>query len=251
MSEFTFINSLGIPFIKVEAGVFMQGAIKFDSLSRNNEKPAHLQQVKTFYMSKFPVTQAEYMKVMLINPSYFSKYGDGWRFVQQIETDDFPVESVSWDDAMEFCKRLTFMAAEKGYSYRLPTETEWEFACKAGNNTIFANGNSFTSNDANINGNYPYNSQIVGKTVNRPCPVGLYNPNQFGFFDMHGNVWEWCLDTFKPYDIENAPNQDARVLRGGSWTCYSRFCRASYRCINNRSSRFYDCGFRIVCEKRQ
>lgn len=150
MSEFTFINSLGIPFIKVEAGVFMQGAIKSDSLSRNNEKPAHLQQVKTFYMSKFPVTQAEYMKVMLINPSYFSKYGDGWRFVQQIETDNFPVESVSWDDAMEFCKRLTFMAAEKGYSYRLPTETEWEFACKAGNNTIFANGNSFTSNDANI-----------------------------------------------------------------------------------------------------
>ena len=67
---------------------------------------------------------------------------------------------------------------------------------------------------------------------------------------MHGNVWEWCLDTFKPYNVEHVPNQDARVLRGGSWNCYSRFCRASYRCINNRNSRFYDCGFRIVCENR-
>lgn len=252
MPTYTFLNSLEMPFLQVEEGTFRQGATSYDNLARDNEKPAHLQHVKTFFMSIHPVTQAEYMKVMHINPSYFSKLGDGWRFVQQIETDNFPVESVSWDDAMEFCRRLSNMTIEreKGFAYRLPTEAEWEFACKAGNDTVFANGDSFTSNDANINGNYPYNSQIVGKTINRPCPVGLYTPNQLGFFDMHGNVWEWCLDTFKPYNVEHVPNQDARVLRGGSWNCYSRFCRASYRCINNRNSLFYDCGFRIVCENR-
>ena len=184
MPTYTFLNSLEMPFLQVEEGTFRQGATSYDNLARDNEKPAHLQHVKTFFMSIHPVTQAEYMKVMHINPSYFSKLGDGWRFVQQIETDNFPVESVSWDDAMEFCRRLSNMTIEreKGFAYRLPTEAEWEFACKAGNDTVFANGDSFTSNDANINGNYPYNSQIVGKTINRPCPVGLYTPNQLGFF---------------------------------------------------------------------
>ena len=151
MSTYTFLNSLKIPFLQVEEGTFLQGAMSYDNLARDNEKPAHLQHVRTFCMSIHPVTQAEYMKVMHINPSYFSKYGDGWRFVQQIETDNFPVESVSWDDAMEFCKRLTFMAAEKGYSYRLPTETEWEFACKAGNNTIF------------VTTQHPYRKLLVNK----------------------------------------------------------------------------------------
>lgn len=113
MPTYTFLNSLEMPFLQVEEGTFRQGATSYDNLARDNEKPAHLQHVKTFFMSIHPVTQAEYMKVMHINPSYFSKLGDGWRFVQKIETDNFPVESVSWDDAMEFCRRLSNMTIER------------------------------------------------------------------------------------------------------------------------------------------
>lgn len=245
-----FVNSVETTLVKVEGGSFLQGAINTDNLARDNERPVHLEFVKPFYISAYPITQKEYMRVMHINPSYFSLYGGGCAFVQDIDTDNFPVESVSWDDAMEFCKRLSAMPSEKvnRCSYRLPTETEWEFACRAGDNTIFAYGDSFTSCDANIDGHYPYNSKFVGKTLNRPCPVGLYNPNKLGLFDMHGNVWEWCIDVYKPYDSNIVPNMDARVVRGGAWNCYSRFCRASYRCINHKTGRFYDCGFRIVCE---
>lgn len=248
----TFVNSIEITFAKVEGGSFLQGVVGVDALARDNEKPAHWSQVKPFYMSVYPITQKEYMKIRYINPSYFSKEGGGCAYVQDMDTADFPVESVSWDDAMEFCKRLSSIASEKekGHYYRLPTESEWEFACRAGNNTIFANGDSFTSNDANINAHYPYKSIVIGKTLNRPCSVGLYKPNRFGLYDMHGNVWEWCIDTYKTYDSNIVQNTDARIARGGSWNCYSRFCRASYRCINHRTNRFYDCGFRIVYDIR-
>lgn len=253
VSTFTFINSLNTPFVRITAASFLQGAVTFDSLARENEKPAHLVDVESYYISVYPITQEEYRSVMHINPSYFSACGKGKEYVSNMETNQFPVESVSWDDAMEYCKRLSAFPSEKESKrcYRLPTESEWEYACRAGQETVFAGGNSLTSYDANIDGHYPYNSEIIGDTLYRPCPVGAYKPNKFGLYDMHGNVWEWCQDIYKPYNSDIAPNDDARVMRGGSWNCYSRFCRASYRCIANRHSHFYDCGFRIVCEVTQ
>lgn len=248
-----FNNSINCSFTFIKGGGFYMGAGDNERFARNNEKPCHKIKVASFYISTYLITQESYIKIMHNNPSYFSPSGDGYNIVQHINTDRFPVDSVSWDDAMEFCRRLSSLPSEKkmGCSYRLPTETEWEYACRAGHDCIFGTGNTFTSNDANINGLYPYDSEIIGNSMNRPTVVGSYPPNDFGLYDMHGNVWEWCLDTYKMYDSNKVPNENARVLRGGSWTCYSRFCRSAYRCINERTAHFYDYGFRIICELKK
>ena len=158
-----------------------------------------------------------------------------------------------WDDAVEFCRRLSAITDDRGnrHTFRLPTEAEWEYACRGGGSLLFGNRDSLTSSDANINGLYPINSDIVGPTLNRPCDVGRYQPNGFGLYDMLGNVWEWCADAYRQYGSEETSDSNAGVLRGGAWDCYSRFCRPAYRCLSYRDAHFYDCGFRIVCEPHQ
>mgnify|MGYP001093693824 CR=1 FL=1 len=243
-------NISGIEFVRIPSGRFAMGSTGCSPLERRNEMPLHEVVVNSFLMSVCPITQSDFSRVMLRNPSYFSPTGDGNESVAGMDVGCFPVDSVSWEDAAEFCRRLSARPDEWGHrhSFRLPTEAEWEYACKGGADTIFANGDSLTSLDANINGLYPINSEIIGPTLNRPCQVGRYAPNGFGLYDMHGNVWEWCLDVYMPYGSSLVPNEDARVLRGGAWDCYSRFCRSAYRCLSYKDAHFYDCGFRIVCE---
>ena len=245
-----FVNSIGSEFVYIEGAVFYQGAIDSDRLARFNEYPRHRIEVKSFYISKYLVTQEDYYRIMGINPSFFSKTGKGAERVDGIDTRCFPVDSVSWEDAISFCQRLSSMPEERlnRRFYRLPKESEWEYACRGNNETVFGNGNVFTSDDANINGNYPYNSNHIGKTLNRPTVVGSYLPNSFGLYDMHGNVWEWCQDIYTPYDQHNLRYRNARVLRGGAWNCYSRYCRSSYRCIGEKNTHYYDNGFRLICE---
>ena len=226
-----FTNSLGMRFVRIDSGTFQMGAPLDEMTSRENERPVRCYNVQSFYIGVFPVTQKEYFMIAGNNPSYFSLNGKGSKYVNQFNTSNFPVESVSWIDANKFCQKLSSRLEEqsKHRRYRLPTEMEWEYACRASQTTAFNTGDSFTSLDGNINGNYPYNSTIIGPTLNRTCEVGQYPPNSYGIYDMHGNVWEWCSNEYYDYESLKKRGIDAKVLRGGSWNCYSRFCRSAYR----------------------
>ena len=170
----------------------------------------------SFCLAKYPVTQAQYEEIMGKNPSYFK----GHR----------PVECVSWHDAVAFCKKLS---EREGRTYRLPTEAEWEFACRAGTKTEYYTGD--TEEDLARAGWY------VGNSDNQTHPVGQKEPNAFGLYDMHGNVWEWCADW---YDEPKG----RRVLRGGAWDLVSVYCRSAYRFGFGPVSRYVYLGFRVLLE---
>src|SRR5205085_11701074 len=167
----------GVEFVWILAGSFMMGSENGDS----DEKPAHRVTISEgFYMGKYEVTQAQWQAVMGNNPSNFKG------------CDNCPVEQVSWDDAVSFIAKLN--AQNDGYTYRLPTEAEWEYACRAGTTTAFAFGDSLSSEQANFDGDYPYGGAPKGVYRQKTTSVGRFQPNAWGLYDMHGNVWEWCED---------------------------------------------------------
>jgi formylglycine-generating enzyme required for sulfatase activity len=182
------------------------------------------------------------------NPSYFNVNRGGGL--------DHPVEKISWEDAVEFCRRLSERPAEKAASrvYRLPTEAEWEYACRAGSVTAFSSGVTLSSTEANFNGNYPYGVVPRGPYLERTTKVGSYPPNSFGLYDMHGNVWEWCADYYNRTGYRNSPRYDPqgpttgnlRVVRGGSCCNIGRFCRSAYRFGVAPGNRDHDVGMRLV-----
>jgi formylglycine-generating enzyme required for sulfatase activity len=182
-----------------------------------NEHPQHEIEIsKPFYLSVSPITQAQYQRVIGTNPSAFR------------DSTDLPVEQVAWNDAIDFCRRLSGRSTEKalGRVYALPTEAQWEYACRAGAQTRYHCGDELTAHDANFGG-------IVGET----SPVGSYPANRFGVHDLHGNVWEWCQDLYDANYYQHSPKKDPasssdgtrRVLRGGSWYAPALDCRAAYR----------------------
>ncbi|MFN6203191.1 MAG: formylglycine-generating enzyme family protein, partial [Acidobacteriota bacterium] len=170
--------------------------------------------------------------------------------------DDLPVERVSWDDVQEFCRKLEALTGRK---FRLPTEAEWEYAARAGTTTPFAFGASLSSEQANFNGNYPYGGAQKGVYREKTTTVGRFNPNQFGLYDMHGNVWEWVEDIWHG-NYEGAPtdgsawvsgsNSSRRVLRGGSWGVNGVFCRSAVRGHITPDTRYDKVGFRVVVGER-
>ncbi len=167
-----------------------------------------------------------------------------------------PVIHVSWNDAVEYCK---WLSKDFNTLCRLPTEAEWEYACRAGTITPFNTGANLTTDQANYDGNYPYNKNQKGKFLSKTTPVGSYPPNEWGLYDMHGNVWEWCSDWYaeKYYDeckksgvVDNpqgAEKGDYRVLRGGSWNSRARNCRSANRGFNTPVFRDSIIGFRFIC----
>lgn len=206
-----------------------------------------------FYMGRYEVTQGEYRYMMTNrNPSYFSGVSNR------------PVEQVSWHDAMQYCARLTATQRNNGclppgWSYRLPTAAEWEYACRAGTTTPFHYGNRLVSGMANFDGVYGWDGDsgdIIDTNhvqIWRTVPVGSYEPNAWGLYDMHGNVWEWCLDWYSgslPGGIvtnpTGPPTGTDRVYRGGCWYNDGRFCRSAYRLRGLPTQRGNDLGFRIV-----
>ena len=204
----------------------------------SDEKPVHkVTLTKPFYMGKFPVTQEQYQLVMGANPSYFQgdkiKGGGG--------SGKHPVEQVSWDDAQEFCKRLS---ASSGRTVRLPTEAEWEYACRAGSGAKYCFGD-----DEGKLGDYAWYSANSGNATH---PVGEKKPNKFGLYDMHGNVWEWCQDWYGDYPAKAVKNPAGpaagvcRVLRGGSWDYYPGLCWSAGRVRDYPDDRRYCIGFRVV-----
>lgn len=217
-------NQMGMEFVYVPAGIFMMGSEN----GYDDEKPVHQVTIHNgFYMGKYEVTQAQWQKVMGNNPSYFKN------------CDQCPVENVSWNDAQEFIKKLN--AQNDGYTYRLPSEAEWEYACRAGTTGDYAG-------DVDAMAWYEKNSD------KKTHPVGQKQPNPWGLYDMHGNVWEWCEDLY--HDSYNGAPMDGsawesggeqyRVLHGGSWYDLDIGLRPANRLRNDPGIRNYYLGLRVV-----
>jgi len=230
-TEFT--NSLGMQFKLIPTGRFLMGSPESEAGRCDDETQHEVILTRPYYMGIYPVTQGEFERVMGSNPSYF-------------KGDRHPVESVSWDDAMACIQRLNSITEERsqGWVYRLPTESEWEYACRAGSTTAYCFGD-----EAAKLGTYAWykvNSNI------RTQPVGQKQPNGMGFYDMHGNVWEWCSDWYGEYPKGSVTNPvgpsigSIRVLRGGSWRFEATYCRSADRFRHNPSDRNLNLGFRIA-----
>jgi formylglycine-generating enzyme required for sulfatase activity len=271
-----FENGVVLELVKIPGGSFMMGtSIKDDETpeAQNDEFPQHQVTIPGFYIGKFEVTQAQWRFVAGLpkistdlnpDPSYF-------------KGESLPVEQVSWYEAIEFCNRLS---RKTGRKYRLPSEAEWEYACRAGTTTPFAFGKTITPEYVNYNGNYPYGSARTDKYRQRTTAVGsLGVANDFGLYDMHGNVFEWCLDVWHK-NYEGAPvdggawesstvfnnsifigfplpflkgkpsetdgNPYIRLARGGSWYWKASFCRSAHRYRFHSNHTYHNIGFRVV-----
>jgi formylglycine-generating enzyme required for sulfatase activity len=246
-------TSIGMKLVRIPAGKFLMGSPATEA-ERDVEELQHEVVIsRPFYLGVHEVTQGEYEKIMGKNPSFF-KLGP-----------DFPVEQVKQQQAMEFCKKLSDLPAEKkaGRSYRLPTEAEWEYACRAGTTTAFALGDGLSSKQANFNGNNPYGDAAKGPYLQKTAKVGSYAPNAWGLYDMQGNVWEWCSDWYDPDYYKNSPRDDPQgppkgvletgfknqffaVVRGGSWIEEGRGCRSAYRFRFQSIEMYRLVGFRVA-----
>ena len=232
-------NGIELDMVLIREGEFMMGAPGTELESRNNERPQHKVNVSKFFMGKYPITQEQWQAIMSNNPSNF-------------KGDKRPVEQVSWDEAKEFCDRLSNYTNR---TYRLPTEAEWEYASRAGTKTPFHFGETITTELANYNGNYIYGVGAKGERRGETTEVGEFPANQFGLCDMHGNVWEWCEDDWHD-SYRNAPNDGSawlseknnrKVVRSGSWDDAPDFCRSALRDNDERGYRYDNIGFRAVC----
>jgi formylglycine-generating enzyme required for sulfatase activity len=197
-------------------------------------------------MGAHHVTQEQYQRVMGHNPSFFAPGGGGKERVAGMDTDQFPVDQVSWEDAMSFCEKLSDLGDEKkaGRVYRLPTEAEWEYSCRAGTKAAYYFGASLSGDQANF-----------GNVLQRTSKVGSYAPNAFGLFDMHGNLLQWCSDWDEYTYYRKSPVVDPkgpssgklRADRGGFWNGDARGCRAATRGGHIPEHRLNYIGFRVVC----
>ncbi len=242
------VNTLGMRFRRVPAGLTRIGSPldehkrSVTDLDRRSEMIA-----RPFWMAETPTTGREYLAVTGECPSHFTE-DFGGHSGDTCLSSECPVESVSWNKANEFCERLSRVPAERqaGRRYRLPSEVEWEHACRAGAETAFSIGTDLPSDCANFDGTFPYIDGPPGTYLQRTSPVRSYCPNAFHLFDVHGNVWEWCADLFCPDALTSAAAAP-RVLRGGGWHSYARTCRCSARDAGEPDIGYFDQGFRIVC----
>jgi formylglycine-generating enzyme required for sulfatase activity len=235
-------NGITLDMVKIPGGRFQMGSPASEDGRAGDEGPQHSVTVPEFWLGKYAVTQAQYQAVMGTNPSVFSENGA-----------NRPVERVSWQDAAAFCKKLS---QQTGRTYRLPSEAEWEYACRAGTTTPFHFGATMTTDLANYNGNYIYDLGPKGVYREQTTEVGSFPANAFGLRDMHGNVWEWCADHWHD-NYEGAPTDGAawlssdesgsRLLRGGSWNDYPRDCCSAGRYWDARDGRDDLIGLRLVC----
>ncbi|MEH2181264.1 MAG: formylglycine-generating enzyme family protein [Nostoc sp.] len=226
-------NGVTLEMVQILQGTFTMGSPEGEAERESNESPQHQVKVPGFFMGKYEVTQAQYQAIMGTNPSYF-------------KGEKRPVERVSWDDAVEFCKRLS---QKTGKTYRLPSEAEWEYACRVGTTTPFYFGETITTDLVNYNGNFPYGSARKGEYRRETTDVGKFRANSFGLYDMYGNVWEWCQDVYNNNYLDaprdgsawiNDKNNIIKLLRGGSFTSYARNSRSARRDSGSRDFRSFD-----------
>lgn len=244
------IGDFDLEIVALPGGVFWMGSNEAEKERESHEQPQHSCTIKPFYMTRFPITQAQWRVIANLPNVQRSLNPDPSNF----KGENQPVEQVSWHDAIEFCARLT---KATGRNYRLPSEAEWEYACRAGTSTPFHFGETITSNLANYDGNYTYGLEASGQYHQRVVAVGSYQiSNAFGLFDMHGNVWEWCADPWHdnyleaPCDgsvWEDSGIQSHRVLRGGAWYCLPSLCRSAQRHWDEANHSGSGISFRVVC----
>jgi formylglycine-generating enzyme required for sulfatase activity len=235
----SFTNSVGMKFVLIPAGSFMMGSPTNEPKRDNDEKWHRVSISKPFYLQTTEVTHRQWCEIVGNNPSHSKNCGD-----------DCPVERVSWNDAQEFISKLNRW--EGANKYRLPTEAEWEYACRAGTDTSFTFGRCLSTAQANYDGNYPMPGCPQGEDRERLVRAGSFPPNAWGLHDMHGNVWEWCQDWYGAYPTDHVTDPSGpssgsyRVLRGGSWYNLAWNCRSSSRRhLSPGDSRFY-LGFRLA-----
>ena len=253
-------DGVTLDMVKIPGGSFKMGAAKKGFLgskeegASDNEFPQHEVNVKEFWMGKFAVTQVQWKKIASWDQVNIELNPDPSNF----KGANLPVESVSWHQAKEFCDRLSRLSEKTGKTYDLPTEAQWEYACRAGTTTPFHFGETITTYLANFDGDYIYGKASKGKYWATTIAVDSFTPNAFGLYNTHGNVSEWCLDPWHDnYDgapthgsVWNASNDsgsDFRLIRGGSCSDDPLDCRSADRNYYNPAGRYYFIGFRIVC----
>lgn len=235
------------PKSKPDRGTFMMGSPEGEFGRDDDEKQYRVTLTDAYWLGEYPVTQEEWEQIMGNNPSHFTS-----------SDKRAPVEQVSWLDAKEFIKKLNERERSagrlpEGYEYSLPTEAQWEYACRAGTETPFAFGASLSSRQANFNGLRPYAGTSVGAFLDKTSAVKSYNPNKWGLYDMHGNVSEWCENWYNKDILKSAlgsapiePHLGShRVHRGGGWSCGAKFCRSASRRKGIPSNRSSMIGFRL------
>jgi formylglycine-generating enzyme required for sulfatase activity len=237
-------NSVLMTFVRLPKGTFYMG---WDG-SPGSAKKTEIKE--DFEIAVHHVTQGQWQAVMGNNPSFFSRQGSGRSSVLDVSDEElklFPVESVSWNDVQELIRKLNEKERGRGYLYRLPSDAEWEYACRGGATSLEEASyhfycekptNDLSSEQANFNGHYPFGKAPKGKSRGRPTRVGAYPPTKLGLCDMHGNVYQWCAEFWDA--------RPGRVTRGGSWSHDGAHCRAGYRHRNTQTSRYGYLGFRLA-----
>jgi formylglycine-generating enzyme required for sulfatase activity len=243
--------------VQIPAGSFLMGSPENEAGRSDAEGPQHQVSLPSFFMAQTPITQAQWAVVaswrpvgrdLNSEPAYFKGLNR-------------PVEQVSWQEAQEFCLRLNERFNKRpghGFGYCLPSEAQWEYACRAGSTTPFHFGATLTPDLANYNGNYTYGDGQKGLYREATTEVAIFPANQWGLHDMHGNVLEWCADHWRnsynfapdnhlPWLIPGAPENHPRLLRGGSWLNDPGYCRSASRGTSLPVNRHYDVGFRVCC----
>jgi formylglycine-generating enzyme required for sulfatase activity len=259
-------EEVALTMLRIPAGSFLMGAAEKEADSRDSERPVHRVALAEFLLAQTPITQAQWRAVAqwqrpepdgaedwpdTLDPDPVGKLQGAGR----LRGDHRPVVNVSWRDALDFCQRLRLRS---GKNYTLPSEAQWEYACRAGTTTPFYFGETISSELANYNGNYAYGDSPKGEYRKQTSDVEMFPANAWGLHDMHGNVWEWCADHWhdnyvgapedgRPWMDENAKEDKSRLLRGGSWDIHPRYCRSAYRFNNLPGLRNVIIGFRVCC----
>ena len=243
-------RGIALRMVKIPAGAFFMGSPQLERERIGREGPQHLVRLNAFHLAQTPVTQAQWQEVaswpkvkleLKMDPAWFKGFNR-------------PIENVNWLEAMEFCHRLS---QRFGRAYTLPSEAQWEYACRAGTTTPFAFGETINTKLANFNGTSAYADGPSGEDRRQTTDVASFPANTWGLHDMHGNVWEWCLDLYYS-DYHDSPADgsarergwslfQSRLLRGGSWNYRPSFCRSAFRDYFDPAIRNHDMGFRVCC----
>jgi formylglycine-generating enzyme required for sulfatase activity len=241
-------GGVGLEMVSIPKGSFLMGSPEGELDRSSDEGPQHQVTIAPFLMGKYPVTQAQWRAVASLPEVEREVDADPSDF----KNDKCPVEQVSWHEALEFCARLSKLT---GKPYTLPSEAQWEYACRASTTTPFYFGETITTDLANYDGDYSYGSGSTGVYRAELTEVGSFPPNAFGLYDMHGNVVEWCLDVWHG-SYDRAPvdgtawmtggASEVRVHRGGAWDDEPKYCRSAYRSSDWSNAREAFNGFRIV-----